>query len=123
MGTNPGTLHLQQSGPKLTGTFRDLHGLSPVSGTVDESRISFGVQFQGKYPFTTRFTGNLKSGKLEGTSEAIGVTGEGGAFLGHGGEVVHPEHPWTATRIENQPAHAGQPESTQGSAANPPAKN
>jgi hypothetical protein len=112
LGTDSGTLHLQQNGTKLTGTLKDLHGLSPVSGTVDETRISFDVQFQGKYPFTTRFTGRLNNGKLEGTSEAIGVTGGGGAFLGHGGEVVHPEHPWTATRVVNGPAHAGEASST-----------
>ena len=104
LGTDSGTLHLQQSGTKLTGTLKDLHGLSPVSGTVDENRISFDAQFQGKYPFTTRFTGHLNNGKLEGTSEATGVTGSGGAFLGHGGEVVHPEHPWTATRVANPPS-------------------
>jgi len=104
LGTDSGTLHLQQNRTKLTGTFKDLHGLSSVSGTIDETRISFDVQFQGKYPFTTRFSGHLNNGKLEGTSEAIGVTGGGGAFLGHGGEVVHPEHPWTAARVANPPS-------------------
>jgi hypothetical protein len=98
LGTDKGTLHLQQDGKKLTGTFKDLHGLSPLSGMIDENRLSFEVQFQGKYPFTTKFTGTANSGKIEGTSQAINVSDGGGAFLGHGGEVVHPEHPWTATR-------------------------
>lgn len=122
MGTNPGTLHLQQNGTKLTGTFRDFHGLSSLSGTVENNRISFDVQFQGKYPFTTRFTGTVSNGKIDGTSRAIDVKGEGGAFLGHGGEVQHPDHPWIATRTENQPASTSQPGSIPGS-ANPSAKN
>jgi hypothetical protein len=108
LGTDTGTLHLQQDGKKLTGTFKDLHGLSPLAGTIDESRISFDVQFQGKYPFTTRFTGSANGGKMQGTSEAINVNDGGGAFLGHGGEIVHPEHPWTATRVVTAPAHSGE---------------
>jgi hypothetical protein len=103
MGTDVGTLHLQQDGKKLTGTFKDLHGLSPVSGTIDENRLSFEVQFQGKYPFTTKFTGTANGGKIEGTSQAINVNDGAGAYLGHGGEIVHPEHPWTATRA-SQPS-------------------
>jgi hypothetical protein len=97
LGTAPGTLHLQQDGKKLTGTFKDLHGLSSLSGTIDENRISFDVQFQGAHPFTTRFVGNANGEKIEGTSQAVNV-GERGAFLGHGGEVVNPEHPWKAKR-------------------------
>jgi len=112
LGTAPGTLHLQQDGKKLTGTFKDLHGLSSLSGTVDENRISFDVQFQGAHPFTTRFVGNANGEKIEGTSQAVNV-GEGGAFLGHGGEVVNPEHPWkakrgTATPGANQAATSGE---------------
>jgi hypothetical protein len=119
MGTNPGTLRLQQNGAKLTGTFKDLHGLSSLSGTVENGRISFDVQFQGKYPFTTRFTGTLNNNKIEGSSQAIDVKGEGGAFLGHGGEVQHPDHPWTASRVTGDPARSSEPSS----ATIPPAKN
>ena len=117
LGTEPATLHLQQDGRKLTGTFKDLHGLSSLSGTVDENRISFDVQFQGPHPFTTRFTGNADGGKIEGTSQAVNVVGEGGAYLGHAGEVVHPEHPWTAARV------AGEPSRSSESKLDPPAKN
>ena len=118
MGTNPGTLHLQQNGGRLTGTFKDLHGISSISGTIDEDRITFDVAFQGKYPFTIRFTGKAGSGKIVGSSQAVGVKDEAGAFLGHGGEIVHPDHPWTATRVTADPPRSAETNS----AADPPAK-
>ncbi|HEY6301659.1 MAG TPA: hypothetical protein VIX14_01220 [Terriglobales bacterium] len=120
LGTEPGTLHLQQDGTRLSGTFKDVHGLSPLLGTVDQNQISFDVQFQGPHPFTTRFTGNANGNKIEGISEAIGVAG-GGAYLGHGGEIVHPEHPWTAHRVANPPTPAAQPGSNSGTRL--PARN
>jgi hypothetical protein len=132
LGTDVGTLHLQQGGKKLTGTFKDLHGLSSLTGTVEGSAISFDVQFQGKYPFTTRFTGKITdakigAGKIEGTSQAINVNDGGGAYLGHGGEIVHPEHPWTATRVASQTtpdqSDSNQAGTKPGSGQNSPAKN
>lgn len=126
LGTEQCTLHLNQDGSKLTGTFQDLHGISQLAGTVDEKKISFQVQFTGKYPFTTRFTGTADGGKIDGTSQAVDVGG-GGAFLGHAGEVVHPDHPWKAKRGANQPTPSGQTASNQAGAnsshPNPRAKN
>src|ERR1700678_841318 len=101
LGTEEGVLHLQREGAKLTGTFEDLHGSSPLTGTMDGKTISFDVKFNGTRPFTTRFTGTADGDKLAGTSQVVGVEG-GGAFLGHPGEIVHPEHPWTAKRAQNQ---------------------
>jgi hypothetical protein len=122
LGKEPGVLQLQQDGAKLTGTFQDLHGLSPLSGTVVENQASFDVQFQGQRPFTIRFTGTADKAaegiELKGTSQAILPDG-GAVFLGHAGEVVHPEHPWTAKRIPNQPAPSGET----GSNPSPPARN
>jgi len=132
LGTEQCTLQLQQDGTKLTGTFQDVHGLSPLTGTVEEKRISFDVQFQGPRPFTIQFTGTTDKiadgGKIEGTSQAVGVGGAG-AYLGHAGEVVQPEHPWTAKRVAehpvvnqpivSQPAQSGEANSN----PNPPARN
>jgi hypothetical protein len=122
LGTEPGVLQLQQDGAKLAGTFQDLHGFSPLSGTVVENQVSFDVQFQGQRPFTIRFTGTVDkpadANELKGTSQAILPDG-GKVFLGHAGEVAHPEHPWTAKRIPNQPAPSGET----GSNSSPPARN
>jgi hypothetical protein len=106
-GTEPGTLRLQQDGAKLCGTFQDLHGLSSLTGTVDAKQISFDVQFGGAHPFTIRFIGTVEESNIGGTSGAVGVVG-GGAYLGHAGEVVHPEHPWAAKRLANPSAQAGE---------------
>lgn len=110
LGTEQGTLQLQQDGKNITGTFQDVHGLSSLSGTIEGKQISYEVQFQGARPFTTRFTGTLdKTGedaKIVGSSQAIGV-GATGAYMGHAGEVVQPEHPWSAKRAPTQPAPSG----------------
>jgi hypothetical protein len=100
LGTEQCLLHLQSDGGRLTGTLHDLRGVWPVSGTVDANRISFDVRFQGPRPFTTRFSGTAEGGELKGTSQAVGVGGPG-AYLGHAGEVVQPEHPWTAKRANS----------------------
>jgi hypothetical protein len=123
LGAEPVALHLLQDGAKLTGTFQDLHGVMPLSGTVDEKKISFEVQFKGPRPFTTQFTGSVDGDKIEGTSQAVGVEDGGGAFLGHGGEVVHPEHPWTGKRVANQTTPSGQVGSSSSLGSNSPAKN
>jgi len=47
-----------------------------------------------------RFSGTAEGGELKGTSQAVGVGGPG-AYLGHAGEVVQPEHPWTAKRANS----------------------
>ncbi len=108
LGTDSGTLHLQQDGSKLSGTFEDLHGRSTLSGTVEGNRVTFDVQFAGSHPFITRFTGTVDGARIDGTSQAVDITGSGGAFLGHAGEVVHPEHPWNAKRFAKTPVHAGE---------------
>lgn len=117
LGTEQCTLQLEQaSSNTLKGTLQDLRGISSLSGTIDGKKISFDVQFQGPHPFTTRFTGTVDDDKIAGTSQAINVGGTG-AFLGHGGEVVQPEHPWTAKRVVNQPSPSAE------TSPNPPARN
>jgi hypothetical protein len=116
LGTEPCTIQLQQDSNKLKGTLQDQRGLSPLSGTVDGKKVTFDVQFGGPRPFTVRFSGNADADRIEGTSQAVGG---GGAYLGHGGEVVQPEHPWTAKRASDQPST---PTET-GSNPKSPAKN
>lgn len=116
LGTEQCALQLEQdSSNRLKGTLQDLHGTSLLSGTTEGKKVVFDVTIQGTHPFTTRFTGTADADKIEGTSQAIG----GGAFLGHGGEVVQPEHPWTAKRVANKPS----PSSESVTSQNPPARN
>jgi hypothetical protein len=107
LGTQKCALELQQDSTKLKGTLRDQRGDSALSGTVEGNKISFDVDFKGPKPFTTRFTGSIDGDKITGTSQAIGVGGAG-AYLGHAGEIVQPEHPWTATRATNPPGSSGE---------------
>lgn len=117
LGTEPCVLHLEQDGAKLTGTFKDLHGISPLTGNIDQKQLSFDVRFGGKRPFTTRFTGTANGDKMEGKSEAVNVSDGGGAFLGHGGEILQPDHPWTAKRAADQPSPVTQTSSTSNTTA------
>lgn len=101
LGTEKCTLELQQDSTKVKGTFQDLRGDSSLSGTIVGNKLSFEVEFKGPKPFTTRFTGSIDGDKISGTSQAVGVGGSG-AYLGHAGEIVQPEHPWTATRAKDE---------------------
>jgi hypothetical protein len=108
LGAEQCTLDLHQDGAKLTGTLQDLHGVSPISGTVVDKEILFDAQFSGKRPFTIRFKGTIDTAanavEIKGTSQAVGIEGSGSAYLGHAGEVTQPEHPWSAKRPANRPA-------------------
>jgi hypothetical protein len=111
LGTEKCSLDLQQDAGKLKGTFQDQRGSSSLTGTVDGNKISFDVDFKGPRPFTTRFTGTVDGDNISGTSQAIGIGGSG-AYLGHGGEIVQPEHPWTAKRVTDEPNPSAQTKSS-----------
>ncbi len=100
LGTETAVLQLKQNGGAINGTFQDIRGTSSLSGEVEDKNLSFEVMFQGKRPFTIVFTGAAANGKISGTSKAKDADG----YLGHGGEIVQPEHPWTATHIPDEPA-------------------
>ena len=118
LGTEQCIVQMQQdSTNKLKGTLQDQRGIASLTGTIDGKNVTFDVQFQGPRPFTTRFTGTADGDKMEGKSQATNVGGSG-AFLGHGGEVVQPEHPWTAKRILTEPASTQSSQSI-GTGSNP----
>ena len=85
LGVEQCTLDLHQEGGKLSGTLQDLHGVSPISGTVVDKEILFDAQFSGKRPFTIRFKGTIDTAanavEIKGTSQAVGMEGSGGAYL------------------------------------------
>jgi hypothetical protein len=97
LGTAHATVQLTQDGSKLSGTFQEMAVSSHVSGSVQGKNISFDVEFPGPRPYTIEFTGTVAGEKINGKSRAKNVEGAG-AYLGHGGEVVQPDHPWTASR-------------------------
>ena len=116
IGTEQATVELRQAGDKVSGTFKDLHGSEALTGRLQGKQLTFEVQFDGPRPFTIGFAGKVDGDKMTGTSQAKNV-GTSGAYLGHGGEVVQPEHPWTGQRVANRNTQSGDAGSI------PPAKN
>jgi hypothetical protein len=114
LGTEQAIVELEQDGSKLRGTFHDPRHSCLLSGAIEGRNISFNVDFQGSRPYTIAFKGIVDGDKISGTSQAKNIGGTG-AYLGHGGEIVQPEHPWTATRpvdppsLQTQKAKAGTP--------------
>jgi hypothetical protein len=102
LGTEQAEVELQQDGSKLSGTFHDPHHTCVLSGTIEGKSVSFNVNFTGPRPYTIAFKGTLDGDKIGGISQAKNIEGAG-AYLGHGGEIVQPEHPWTAIRPANPP--------------------
>lgn len=98
LGSEPVVLILKQHGAKLTGELLRASGATQLSGTIEGKEISFLVNFRGPKPYSILFTGSVKGDSIQGTSQAQNV-GTSGAYLGHGGEIVLPDHPWTATRV------------------------
>ncbi len=98
LGSEPVMLELKQHGTKLSGKLLRASGAAPLSGVIDGKEISFVVNFAGSKPYSILFKGSVEGDSIKGTSQAQNV-GASGAYLGHGGEIVQPDHPWTATRV------------------------
>lgn len=98
LGSEPVMLILKQHGAKLSGKLLRASDATQLSGTVVGNEISFLVNFPGVKPYSILFKGTVKGDSIQGTSQAQNV-GTSSAYLGHGGEIVQPDHPWTATRI------------------------
>jgi len=114
LGTEQATIVLKEDGARLSGTFRDAHHSSSLTGAIEGKNISFEVEFQGSRPYTIAFKGTMEGDKISGTSQAQNIGGTG-AYLGHGGEIVQPEHPWTASRPRDPPRLKTQATGTAGS--------
>jgi len=97
LGTEQAVLRIYIHDDQLTGTLQSIHGISSVSGKLERERVILDVHFESSRPYTIRFSGTVKGGKIEGTSQAVGMPGSS-AYMGHGGEIVQPEHPWSAKR-------------------------
>jgi hypothetical protein len=91
-GTQQATMQVQQDGSKLSGTFQDSSGSSPVTGNIAGNNVSFSVQIQGR-PMTLAFTGTINGDKMSGAFQPQGGgSGRGGRGGGQG------NHTWSAVR-------------------------
>lgn len=98
LGTARGTVQLEQSESKLTGSFQGQLGTPKVSGTVEGKNVSITLDFQGAHPFALVFKGAVDGDKMAGKFEVQGV--EGG-YDSHG-ENAHPSnYSWSAVRQQS----------------------
>jgi hypothetical protein len=94
-GSQQATMQIQQDGSKLSGTFQDSGGSSPVTGSIAGSSVSFSVQVQGR-PMTLAFTGTIDGDNMSGTFQPQGGGGGGGGRGGRGGG--QGSHTWSGIR-------------------------
>src|SRR6202790_3455384 len=87
-GPQQATMQIQQDGSKLSGTFQDSGGSSPVTGSIAGNSVSFSVQVQGR-PMTLAFTGTIDGDEMSGTFQSQGGSGGGGGRGGRGGGQVN----------------------------------
>jgi hypothetical protein len=99
LGSEPIMLVLKQHGTKLSGKLLRASAATPLTGSIEGNEISFQVNFPGPKPYSILFKGSVEGDSIKGTSQAQNV-GASGAYLGHGGEIVQPDHPWTANRVQ-----------------------
>lgn len=98
LGSEPVVFVLKQHGINLTGKILRGAVATPLTGTVNGNHISLLANFAAPKPYTVLFKGAVEGDSIKGTSQAQNV-GDSGAYLGHGGEIVQPDRPWTATRV------------------------
>jgi hypothetical protein len=105
-GSQQAAMQVQQDGSKLSGTFQDSGGSSPLTGSVAGNNVSFSVQIQGR-PMTLAFTGTIDGDKMSGTFQP---QGGGGGRGGRGGGQGN--HSWSGVRTQGSSGQSG-PEQSQ----------
>jgi hypothetical protein len=107
IGEEQGTLLLQQSGTKLSGSFHSELGTPVVSGTMQEENISFKLGFAGDHPFAIVFTGKVDGNRMKGK---FALDGMADGYDQHGENVQPTNYSWTASLLEDragrQPEHS-----------------
>jgi len=102
LGTVRGILTFRQSAEQVTGTFEEYGQTFPLSGNIRGRAITFDVPFSGALPYTIEFQGTV-DGDGDRMTGVSSMKGGGHVFLGHAGEQVQPERPWTATKGLKRP--------------------
>jgi hypothetical protein len=94
-GSQQATMQIEQDATKLSGTFQDSGGSSPVTGNVAGNNVFFSVQVRGR-PMTLAFTGTIDGDKMSGTFQPQGgAGGDGGRGGRRGGQG---DRTWSGAR-------------------------
>jgi hypothetical protein len=104
IGTERGTLQLEQSDSKLTGSYRGNIATQNVSGTVDGEKVTLNFDFQRAHPFTIIFTGTTDGDKMSGKFE---IKDFKDAYDSHGESARPSNYSWSAVRLTNETYSAG----------------
>ncbi len=105
IGTERGTLQLQQNASHIVGKLQDRLGDPSFSGNIHGQNIDFKIPFEKAHPFTLSFTGKVEGNKMSGKFE---IEGMADGYDWHG-ENAHPtDYSWAATRGAEPSDHAKQ---------------
>ena len=99
LGTERGTVQIEQTDSKLTGAYQGRLGSPKVSGNIQGAHVSLTLEFQSATPYSLVFAGTVDGDKMAGKFEVQGV---GDGYDSHG-ENAHPtDYSWTAVRQPDQ---------------------
>lgn len=99
LGTERGTILLEQQDSKLSGSYQGRLDSPKVSGNIEGKNVVLNLDFPGSYPFTLVFKGVVEGDKMAGKFEVQGVPA---GYDSHG-ENAHPtNYSWTAVRQPDQ---------------------
>lgn len=99
IGTERGTLQLQQTDSKLTGSYQGNIVAPKATGALEGNKITLNLDFQRDHPFTIIFTGTVEGDKMSGRFE---VKDFKDAYDPHGENVRPSNYTWKAVRILDQ---------------------
>jgi hypothetical protein len=108
IGTETGVLQLEQSGAKLTGSYRGHLASTKITGSIDANQVNLNFDFAGVHTFSLAFTGTLDGGKMSGKFE---IPGFKNGYDSHGENVRPSNYTWNAVRLPDQPQTANPPNS------------
>jgi len=110
LGTEHGTMQLEQAGSSLTGSYQGHLNCPKILGTLEGKNIRLKLTFPRAHPFTIDFTGMLDGDKMAGKFEIEGIPD---GYDWHGENARPSNYSWTAVRQTEQAP-------SDGSRANPP---
>ncbi|MGA8273083.1 MAG: hypothetical protein WB919_16090 [Candidatus Sulfotelmatobacter sp.] len=99
LGTERGTIQIEQVGTKLSGTYQGRLGSSKAYGNMEGQHINLNIDFGGAAPFTISFTGTVDGDKMGGK---FAIKGADDGYDSHGENARPSDYSWKAIRQPNQ---------------------
>jgi hypothetical protein len=103
IGTESGTMLLEQSDSKLTGNYRGHITAPKIEGAVAGNKVTLNLEFQRAQPFTIIFTGTIDGDKMSGKFE---IKDYPNGYDAHGENVRPSNYSWNAVRLPDETSSA-----------------